>query len=123
MTETTPLPPPEGDEDGYLTQEWLRALRNRPFEAFEAAAFLVDIFPRAVVCLSCASIEVIDDTDRLDRPVKIIKFHTGGWSGAEELIGIMNSHLWIKLRQTVWKRGGHFTYEVSVKEMEKGREA
>ena len=103
---------PEGDGDGYLEGEWLDELEVVKMDAKSAAHFLVNVFPRAVACLSCASIDIKDSVTILGKPAKHIKFSTGGWSGAEELIDIMLKKFWVKYYHDSWKRGGHYEFHV-----------
>lgn len=63
--------------------------------------------------IACMHLDLDDDRDEwTDEPVKIIRFITGGWSGAEDLIGVMLGHFWIKHFHKEWKRGGLFVFEV-----------
>lgn len=101
-------------EDGYLTDEYLDYLRDTKFESAEdAGRFMVHELP--VICehIACMHLDLDDDRDEwTDEPVKIIRFITGGWSGAEDLIGVMLGHFWIKHFHKEWKRGGLFVFEV-----------
>jgi hypothetical protein len=106
-----PLPEPTVDNDGYLEDEWLETLRRRPFSAKEAAQFLVETFPKAVRLMWCPSVEVTEESDGIQDCWKI-RFATGGWSGAEELIDAVLAHFWMRHHHTVWKRGGLYIFEV-----------
>lgn len=104
----------ECDADGYPEEESLerlRALGTSPLgmEMWEAARFLVFDFPEISNQIACCRVEVRDDESE---PVKRIEFVTGGWSGAEELIGVMLKHFWVSHMHDRWERGGLFTFEV-----------
>jgi hypothetical protein len=107
------LPDPEGDGDGYLTDEWLDALRaHKVVDPREAARLLEDVLPKAVALMSACSSAVAEGVDALDRPVRLISFSTCGWSGAEDLIEVLLSKFWVRHLSHSWERGGHFVFEV-----------
>lgn len=106
------LPAPEGDEDGYLTDEWLDALGAADFDFAEAADFLVNVLPAACEQMSCCGVKVNDGASVSGAPVKLVEFWTGGWSGAEELIGVALQKITVKMWQVQWRRGGHYWFEV-----------
>lgn len=105
----------EWNDDGYPVAEdsdyaeW-RAL---PLNLFSAARFLVDALPAAArhCCCSC---DVEDGADDMfgSRPVKRITFSTGGWSGAESLLGFIESRFDTSQMMLSWRRGGHYVFEV-----------
>lgn len=99
-------------DGGYPTDESLDRLRSHSFEYWEGPAFMLDDFP--VICgeISCCQVNVTDDVDFMGSPVKRISFSTGGWSGAEELIGVVLSHFWLRRFHTKWERGGHYKFEI-----------
>lgn len=100
-------------EDGYPTDDGLVALRNHAFDPCDAARFLVYDFPDICKAISCCRAIVTDArSDIMGDPAKRIEFSTGGWSGAEELIGIMLNHFWIRHHHVKWERGGHYEFEV-----------
>lgn len=107
------VPEPEGDEHGYLTDAWLEAFRSSSLRADEAARFLLETFPAAVDLMhGYPSLAIKDAEDAWAPPAKRIEFHTGGWSGAEDLIAAMLGHFWIDQCLVEWKRGGHYVFEV-----------
>ena len=100
-------------EDGYPVDAAIDALRNHEFSPGSAARFLVIDLPSIAEQISCMSVRISDATAEFGRgQVKAIEYHTGGWSGAEELINTMLSHFWIRHLHTKWERGGHFYFEV-----------
>jgi hypothetical protein len=103
---------PEGDDDGYLTDEWLDALRSHKFTPAEAKQFLLQTFPAACEMMRCCRVDVTDGKDSIDNPCKVVRFVTGGWSGAEELIGVMLDHFFIAYHHESWRRGGLYVFEV-----------
>lgn len=50
----------------------------------------------------------------LNRGVKRVQMHTWGWSGNEEIMGLVDKSWFSFLFHTKWERGGHFTYEVGL---------
>jgi hypothetical protein len=107
----------EADE-GYPAEAWIDRFNALPFTAItpaEAADFLVNRLPEIAKTISCMQVVISDDKDEYrDEPLKRIEYITGGWSGAEDLIGAMLKQLWIRQRHTLWKRGGYFVFEVTV---------
>jgi len=100
-----------GSEDGYLADAWLDCLRAFDFKARDAARFLAWL-PNIKPHLACVQIDLQHGETDLGEPAKLLEFHTGGWSGAEDLIGAMPGHFWIAYFHTKWSRGGHFTFEI-----------
>jgi hypothetical protein len=98
-------------EGGYLTDAWLDRLRACFFSLHDGARFLAWL-PNIKPHLACCVIKVEHGETDLGSPVEFIEFHTGGWSGAEELISVMLEHFWIRYFHTKWGRGGHFSFEV-----------
>lgn len=101
-------------EDGYPTDESLDGLRSHVFDPRTAALFLVhDLEVIKNAGISCMSVDVEDGQNKYGRsPIKKISYHTGGWSGAENLIEAMLGHFWIRHFHTKWERGGHYYFEV-----------
>lgn len=113
-----PLPAPTSDGD-YLDEEWLEALRRRPFTFTEAARFLVETFPEAVRLMWCPSVSVTETTDSLGLGDEVyqVRFATGGWSGAEALIKAIKSHFWMAHFLELWRRGGLYVFEVPKRDL------
>jgi hypothetical protein len=100
-------------ENCYPTDESLDAFRAVPtisFDRDEAAATLRRELSRcAENC--CAFYEEREAVDILDRPCIHGHFSTGGWSGAEEILGVLLGKFWIRNLQYQWNRGGHYIFE------------
>lgn len=110
-----PLPNAVVDADHYLSPEWLDAFRARPYQLEEAKAFLRETFPRIAEDMFYPAIgreDVVVDGE----PTTRIYFSTGGWSGAEELIGVVLSHFWMRHLYVQWRRGGHYVFEIPISE-------
>lgn len=100
-------------DDGYPTDESIERLSKSALGWREAESFLLDDLPEIKNGISCMSVD-IEDAERHGRPVKRITYVTGGWSGAEELMGAMLDNMTIKLLQTKWERGGLFEFEIPI---------
>jgi hypothetical protein len=102
---------PEVDwEDGYPVDEEFKAFEGLRLDFDEAALFLMHELPKAAAnCV--ASCEVIDGKDRWGDPVQQIHFSTGGWSGAESLLGFISSRFDTRHFMESWRRGGHYVFE------------
>ena len=101
-------------DSGYLTSEWLERLRTFDFSLRSAAPFLAWL-PGIKPHLACCSITIEHGENDLGSPVEFIEFHTGGWSGAEDLMSVMLGQTWIAHFHTKWTKGGHFYFEVPSK--------
>jgi hypothetical protein len=109
-------------DQGYPAEawiEWFDALDALAFDFMDAADFLIHRLPSIAETISCLTVRIEDGKDELLRkvPVKRIEYHTGGWSGAEDLIQAMLKQFWIAHFHTRWERGGHFYFEVPVAAM------
>lgn len=103
-------------DNGYLTDAWLDDLRAFDFKVHDAARFLAWL-PNIKPHLACCSISLAHGKTALGSPAELIEFHTGGWSGAEELMAAMLGHFWITSFHTKWRRGGHFAFEIPTKHL------
>jgi hypothetical protein len=95
--------------DCYLTDAWLdrfRAFGVLPQDGAQFLAWLPNIKPY----LACCTINRNHGETDLGSSAEFIEFHTGGWSGAEELIAVMLEHFWIRYFHTKWTRDGHFCF-------------
>lgn len=103
-------------EEGYPAEPWIDAFNALHITAFnpqEAADFLVNRLPELKKSISCMSVEIAEGKDRwTNAPLTLVEYHTGGWSGAEDLIEAMLGQFWIRHYHTTWHRGGHFYFEV-----------
>lgn len=68
---------------------------------------------KGISCLS-VSTESSERWGEWGEPIIAVAFHTGGWSGAEDLIDAMLRNFWINHLHTKWERGGHFYFELPV---------
>lgn len=99
-------------ENGYLADPWLDRLRAFGFAGEDAARFLVWL-PNVRAHLSmCCAFALTRAANEFGHPAHFLEFHTGGWSGAEELVSAALRHFWIAHFHTKWFRGGHFYFEI-----------
>ena len=42
-----------------------------------------------------------------------LELHTAGWSGNEDLINSVLKNTWFRFYYTMWKRGGHYWFEIN----------
>jgi hypothetical protein len=76
-------------DDGYPEDEEFSAFDEAPFDFYQAAHWLLAELSRAAENMPCFC-EVEDGFDSFwEKPVKVIHFSTGGWSGAESIIGLI----------------------------------
>lgn len=103
-------------DEGYPSEDWIEKFEALPMPAIgptQAADFLVNQLPTIAKTISCMQVRIEDAIDDYDRkPMKRVEYITGGWSGAEDLIGAMLGQFWIKHYHSLWKRGGYFVFEV-----------
>lgn len=99
---------PVAEDDDFQT--W----RDLPFNFHKAAQFLLIELPIAAENC-CASCDVEDAADLFGKPVKLINFSTGGWSGAESLIGLIERRIDTSRFMLSWRRGGHYVFEIPVR--------
>lgn len=102
----------ECDGEGYPEDDSLQKLMAFDMTPQQAARFVVYDFPEICEQISCCHCAVSDAEDWDGKPKKMVRFTTGGWSGAEDLIGAMLGHFWIKHLHFRWERGGLFEFEV-----------
>jgi hypothetical protein len=98
-------------DDGYPIDEQFTALEDIPLDFGKAARWLMAELPRAAANMPCWC-DVKEATDSLDRPCTLICFSTGGWSGAESIIGLIERRFDLRHMKLRWERGGHFTFEL-----------
>ena len=103
-------------DEGYPSEEWIDKFNTLGFTAIsphEAADFLVNRLPELSKSISCMQVRIEDAKDDYhEKPLKRIEYITGGWSGAEDLIGAMLRQFWIRHYHSLWKRGGYFVFDV-----------
>lgn len=105
-------------EGGYPSEDWIdafEAMKQTAFDHRQAADFLVNQLPTIAKSISCLSVIVEDGLCRhSEKQAKLIEYHTGGWSGAEDLIAAMLRQLFVRSYYKRWEVGGHFSFEVPV---------
>jgi hypothetical protein len=78
-----------------------------------AGEWILRELPRASEHM-CCSCRITRGRDILGKPVHRITFSTGGWSGAESIIGLINRRIDLRRHMLSWRRGGHYVFEVAV---------
>lgn len=102
-------------EEGYPVDEGFGHFcrHDPPLDFHRAAHWLLTELPRAAENMACAYCKVTDGVDEItDSPIKLIEFSTGGWSGAESIIGLIERRFDMAHLMHSWKRGGHFVFEI-----------
>jgi hypothetical protein len=100
-------------EDGYPEDEEFSAVAAMdPKPSFEAgAAWLLRELDRAAQHMPCF-FSTRRGRSLMDKPVLLIDFSTGGWSGAESIIALIERRVDLRYHMLSWKRGGHYVFEV-----------
>jgi hypothetical protein len=99
-------PVPEYNEDGYPTDESLTAIET--FVGTPEA-----LIEYATALLKVGSHTVEDGFDDWPQQVKRVTFVTGGWSGAESVLGALSYHtIFHRLFWESSHRGGMEIYEI-----------
>lgn len=80
----------------------------------DAGEWLLRELPRAAEHM-CCSCWITRGKNIMDRPVHRIHFSTGGWSGAESIIRLIERRIDLHRLMLSWRRGGHYVFEVKVK--------
>ncbi|HEU4804198.1 MAG TPA: hypothetical protein VFS91_00055 [Nitrobacter sp.] len=90
---------PEDEDFGHFGRDFPEN------DFWRAAHWLLAELPRAAD---------VDDAqnETTGKPVKRIKFSTGGWSGAESVIALIERRFDMCHFMYSWKRGGHFVFEI-----------
>ncbi len=96
---------------GYPTDEYLHFLKYfKPESIEEFEEFLIKILK--------PTWHYGDWGFKLKRPyrgIRRLELHTGGWSGNEMLIDAIKKNIYfthVYMRYVMWKRGGHFYFEI-----------
>jgi hypothetical protein len=102
-------------DDGYPTDESMDAIQAMPFGFLEAPIFVREALADcAENC--CASYSEEEAGNIVGEPVIHGYFSTGGWSGAESLIHLIESRFDTRYSMLQWRRGGHYIFEFPMKE-------
>lgn len=108
------IPEIEFDGEGYPTedsiQKWEK-LGKFDLNLREARIFLRDMLPGYDGHLGCSKITSRKVSTLFGDRIQVT-FSTGGWSGAEDVIGVILKQFWIRYHHTMWQRGGLFIFEV-----------
>lgn len=101
-------------EDCYPIDEDFVAFGNvssPPLNMKAAGEWLLRELPRAAEHM-CCSCRVRKAKSITGNPVLLVEFSTGGWSGAESIIGLINRRIDLRHHMLSWRRGGHYIFEV-----------
>jgi hypothetical protein len=96
---------PTAEDDDFVAWDAL------PLDFKQAARFVLRELPKAAENC-CASCTVTEAADFMGDPVTRIEFSTGGWSGAESLLGFISSRFDTRHFMESWRRGGHYVFEI-----------
>jgi hypothetical protein len=100
----------EYDDDGYPTDESLDAIRGLPLDFEKARDFVkAALWDCEENC--CASYSAEPAKSITGKLVTHVYFSTGGWSGAETLIALIESRPDTSMPMIQWRRGGHYIFE------------
>lgn len=109
-------------EDGYPTDESLAAAKvffDTSGLRKESAEWLRRTLSEcARMC--CASYHEVEALSVSETPVWHLHFSTGGWSGAEDVIELVENCFFLAGLMIEWRRGGHYIFEVPRKEAAHG---
>lgn len=108
-------------EDSYPTEESVEAFEvaQRDSDNFKGgtARWVYDTLEEcADNC--CASFSEENAEDFFKKPTKKVFFSTGGWSGAEEIIGLIEGDIILSQYTVQWNRGGHYVFEFNQSDLE-----
>ena len=86
-------------------------LGSPPLSMKLAGEWLLRELPRAAEHM-CCSCRVRKGKSIMGNPVMLIEFSTGGWSGAESIIRLINRRFDLRRHMLSWRRAGHYVFEV-----------
>lgn len=101
--------------DGYPVDEDFSEFADLPIDFSQAAFWLLNELPRAAENMPCFCDVERPATDDFGRDCVRIKFSTGGWSGAESIMALIERRFDLSHFIEGWKRGGHYVFELPVK--------
>jgi hypothetical protein len=88
---------------------------SSPALSFERAGeWLLRELPRAAENMPCWC-RITRGKNIIGKPVHRISFSTGGWSGAESIIGLIQRRADLQHLMLSWRRGGHYVFEIPIK--------
>ena len=99
------------DDDGYPSDAVLDLIRDaKPKDG--GASWLVRTFPLLAASVPCCDCTVTKVADMFGEATRI-EFTTGGWSGAEDLVGAVIGNPMLRLLfYAEWRRGGFHAFEI-----------
>lgn len=111
----TPVWPAIEYDDGYPVDEDFASFtaKEPPLSFAAAGEWLLRELPSAAENM-CCSCRITRGKDIVGRPVHRIAFSTGGWSGAESIIALIERRADLNHLMQSWRRGGHYVFEVPV---------
>jgi hypothetical protein len=110
-------------DDGYPEDEEFGYFDDTKLSFHGAASWLLAELPRAADNMPCFC-AVKDGVDSFwEKPVKVIAFSTGGWSGAEAIIRLIERRYDMSHFMLSWQRGGHYVFELPARFLASGIEA
>ena len=101
-------------EDCYPVDEEFASITatEPPLSIKGGAEWLLAELPRAAENMPCFC-DVKGGKDLVTKkPVRLIHFSTGGWSGAESIIALIQRRVDLRYHMLSWRRGGHYVFEV-----------
>lgn len=112
----------ELDDHGYPEEACLSALRNEPGNFRKAALFIIEDLGGGKLPYASASVSEVKE-GFTGKPVKKVLFSTGGWSGNEDLMGVLMDRFDVCHFLRQWNAGGHYQFEIPVALLKSDREA
>lgn len=110
--ETIPFPQDiELDDDGYPPEEWLDALAKAN-DIAGLSTWMIKTFHEIVAAIGYGNTRSYAAIDDFQKPMVVIKYSTGGWSGQEEMISALQKTAAFMLYAYSWHRGGHYEFRV-----------
>jgi uncharacterized protein YodC (DUF2158 family) len=95
-------------EERYPVEASLEAIKGLPLDFDKAATFIRRELRRcAENC--CASYDEKEGDEHV-----FVYFSTGGWSGAEQLMGLIEDRFDTRYHIYQWQRGGHYEFRVPI---------
>lgn len=100
-------------DDCYPVDEDFKAFADLPLSFKLAGDWLLSELHRACKHM-CCSCDIRRGKNIVGKPVWLIHFSTGGWSGAESIIALISRRVDLKYHMLSWRRGGHYVFEVAI---------
>ena len=99
------------DQDGYPLEEELEKIKAWDIKK-DGVEELLDLIEGCWHWPDCCFVKKTGFTHFFRKPCIKLELHTGGWSGNEEIMGILqSSDFWI-LYWVKSERGGHYYFEI-----------